>query len=99
MAQDPASKAAADFDAVVAQLAALRDDMAKLAGSLTQAGARQSQSLMNDVSEGMTEAARYVGQRGQQADARIESAVASNPYVALAVAAGVGVLLGALTRR
>jgi len=97
MAQDTTTKA--DFDAVVAQLAALRDDMAKLAGTLGQAGARQGQSLMNDVNQGMTEAARYVSKKGHDTDVRIEAAVAANPYVALLVAAGMGVLVGALTRR
>ena len=97
MAQDTATKA--DYDAVVAQLAALRDDMAKLAGTLGQAGARQGQSLMNDVNQGMTEAARYVSQKGHDTDVRIEAAVAANPYVSLLIAAGMGLLVGALTRR
>jgi ElaB/YqjD/DUF883 family membrane-anchored ribosome-binding protein len=32
-------------------------------------------------------------------DARIEHAVAANPYVALGLAAGLGLLLGALARK
>lgn len=99
MAQDTSTKMAADYDAVVAQLAALRDDMSKLAGTLADAGTRQGKSLMNDVNEGMTEAARYVGKKGHETDLRIESAVASNPYTALLIAAGMGVLIGAMTRR
>lgn len=99
MAQEPSAKIAADYEAVVAQLAALREDMSKLAGTIADAGARQGKSLINDVNEGMTEAARYVGQKGQETDVRIEAAVAANPYVALMLAAGMGVLIGALTRR
>lgn len=99
MAQDPSAKMAADYEAVMAQLANLREDMTKLAGSLADAGARQGKSLMNDVNEGMTEAARYVGKKGHETDMRIEAAVSSNPYVALMIAAGMGVLIGALTRR
>ncbi len=99
MAQDASAKIAADYDAVVAQLAALREDMGKLAGTLAQAGARQGQSLASDVNEGVTEAARYVARKGQETDVRIEAAVAANPYVALMIAAGMGVLIGALTRR
>ena len=99
MAVDTSAKMAADYEAVVAQLAALRDDMSKLAGTLTEAGTRQGRSLMNDVNEGMNEAARYVSKKGHDTDARIEAAVASNPYVALMIAAGMGVMIGALTRR
>lgn len=99
MAQDPSAKMAADYEAVVAQLSALRDDMARLAGTVADAGARQGKSLVNDVNEGMTEAARYVSKKGHDTDVRIEAAVAANPYVALMIAAGMGVLIGALTRR
>jgi len=99
MAQDPSTTMTADYNAVVAQLAALRDDMSKLATSVGQAGTRQGQSLMRDVNEGMTEATRYVTRKGHDADAQIEAAVSSNPYVALMIAAGMGVLIGALTRR
>ena len=99
MALDPSAKMAADYEAVVAQLAALREDMSKLAGTLADAGARQGKSLMNDVNEGMSEAARYVGKKTHETDQRIELAVANNPYVALMMAAGMGVLIGALTRR
>lgn len=99
MAQDIPTKMAADYEAVVAQLASLRDDMSKLATTLTDAGARQGKSLMHDVNDGMTEAARYVGKKSHETDLRIESAVAANPYTALLIAAGMGVLIGAMTRR
>ncbi len=99
MALDPTAKITADYEAVSAQLSALRNDMSKLASSLADAGARQGKSMMNDVNEGMTEAARYVSKKGHEADLRVEAAVANNPYVALMIAAGMGVLIGALTRR
>jgi ElaB/YqjD/DUF883 family membrane-anchored ribosome-binding protein len=99
MAQDPSAKIAADYDSVMAQMSALRDEVSRLASTLADAGARQGKSLMNDVNEGMTEAARYVSNKGHDTDVRIEAAVASNPYVALMIAAGMGVMIGALTRR
>lgn len=99
MALDASAKMAADYEAVVAQLASLREDMGKLAGSMAQAGARQGQSLANDVNEGMSEAARYVARKGHETDVRVEAAIAANPYVALMIAAGMGVLIGALTRK
>jgi ElaB/YqjD/DUF883 family membrane-anchored ribosome-binding protein len=40
-----------------------------------------------------------MGRKGHQAELRVEGAVAANPYIALGLAAGMGVLLGALTRR
>jgi ElaB/YqjD/DUF883 family membrane-anchored ribosome-binding protein len=51
------------------------------------------------MSDGMTEAASYLGRKGHAADQRLEGAVAANPYLALGLAAGMGILLGALTRR
>ena len=99
MAMETSAKMAADYEAVVAQVAALRDEMSKLAVTLADAGARQGKSLMNDVNDGMTEAARYVSKKGHDTDVRIEAAVAANPYFALMIAAGMGVMIGALTRR
>ena len=90
---------AADYEAVVAQLAALRSDMAKLAESLGAAAGNRSQAMARDISEGMTEAARYVSRTGHDVDQRLEGAVAANPYIALGLAAGVGLLVGALSRR
>lgn len=89
----------ADYADVVAQLAALREDMAKLASSLSSAASNQSQAFAKDVTDGMAEAARYVGRKTHDADVRLEGAVAANPYMALGMAAVVGLLLGALTRR
>ena len=60
MAQDTSTKLAADYDVVVAQLAALRDDMSKLASTVAQVGSRQGQTLIHDVNEGMAEAAGMI---------------------------------------
>lgn len=100
--QDSAAKiptAGADYDAVVAQLAALRDDITKLAGAFSEAAGNRSQALAADVSDGMAQAAHYLGRQARDTEARFEGAVALHPYLALGMAAGVGLLLGALTRR
>ncbi|MGB8813897.1 MAG: hypothetical protein WCC57_11990 [Paracoccaceae bacterium] len=89
----------ADYDAVVEQLAALREEMAKLAVSMNATATHRSQALAKDVTDGVNEALRYMGRKGHDADARVEDAVAANPYIALGLAAGMGLLLGALTRR
>ncbi|MDT8856215.1 hypothetical protein RNZ50_14535 [Paracoccaceae bacterium Fryx2] len=103
MAQDNLSSktaaVAADYEALVEQLAAMRDDMAKLAKSVNAAALTRGQALAKDVTEGMSEAADYVARKGHSADVRLEGAVAANPYMALGIAAGVGLLLGALSRR
>jgi ElaB/YqjD/DUF883 family membrane-anchored ribosome-binding protein len=91
--------AGADYDAVVAQLAALRVEISKLAGTVSDAAGHRGQALAADVSDGMAEAVHYLGRQARDGEARFEGAVATHPYVALCMAAGVGLLLGALTRR
>ncbi len=91
--------AGADYDAVVAQIAAMRDDMAKLAEAMSSMAGHRSQAMAKDLSDGMTEAASYLTRKGHDADLRLEGAVAANPYIALGMAAGMGLLLGTLTRR
>lgn len=91
--------AGADYDAVVAQLAALRTDIEKLAGTVSQVASNRSQALATDVSDGIAEAAHYLGRQAKDGEAQFEDAVAAHPYVALGMAAGIGLLLGALTRR
>lgn len=91
--------AVADFDAVVAQMAALRSDLAQLAHSVQTMASAKGYAMSKDISDGMSEAASYVRQKGHVADARIEGAVAANPYMALGMAVGMGILIGAMTRR
>ncbi len=91
--------ATADYEAVLAQMAAMRDEMEKMAHHVQSIASKRGQTMARDMSEGMTEAAAYMGRKGHQAELRVEGAVAANPYIALGLAAGMGVLLGALTRR
>lgn len=91
--------ATADYDAVVAEMAAMRDDVSKLAHHVQTMASARGQAMAKDVTDGMSEAAKYISQKGHNADQRVEGAVAANPYIALGLAAGMGVLLGAMTRR
>jgi ElaB/YqjD/DUF883 family membrane-anchored ribosome-binding protein len=91
--------AAADYDAVVAEMAAMREDVSKLAHHVQTMASTRGQAMAKDVSDGMSEAAKYISQKGHNADQRVEGAVGANPYIALGLAAGMGVLLGAMTRR
>ena len=90
---------AADYDAVVRQLAELKADMSKLAGSVGNATSMDRSALARDVTDGMNEAANFVGRKGHEADVRIESAIVANPYMALGMAVGAGLLLGMIARR
>lgn len=101
MAQENAilKTAAADYDVVVAQMTALRAEIAKLAQNVETIATARGQAMAKDMTEGMNEAASYLTRKGHLADARIEGAVSANPYLALGLAAGMGLLLGALTRR
>ena len=56
-------------------------------------------NIVRDVSDGVNEAVNYVGRKGHEADKSIEAAVSANPYIALAMAAGMGLLVGAMSRR
>ena len=60
---------------------------------------RSGQAIVRDVSDGMNEAVNYMGRKGHEADKSIEAAVSANPYMALAMAAGMGLLVGAMSRR
>ena len=91
--------ASPDYDAVVAQLATLREDMTNLANSVSSAVGRRKQALTRDVTDGMTDAAHYVGRKGHDAEARLEHAIVANPFRALGLAVGIGLLLGVLWRR
>jgi ElaB/YqjD/DUF883 family membrane-anchored ribosome-binding protein len=88
-----------DFDGLVAQLAALRDDMTKLSGSVTTLAEQRGRKMASDISDGVSEAVHYVERKGVGAEAELEKSVASHPLMALGLAAGVGLLIGAMTRR
>lgn len=101
MAQENATNkaASADYEMIVAQMTALRNDLAKLAQSVETIASARSQAFAADMTEGMAEAANYINRKSHDADTRIEGAVSANPYIALGLAAGMGMLIGALTRR
>ena len=80
--------AGADYDAVVAQLATLRDDVSKLAGTVADAAGHRGQSLTAEVSDGVSDATRYLGRQARGAEAQLTGAVTTHPYAVLILAAG-----------
>ncbi len=103
MAHEPTpqkpSDAIPDYDALLTQLTSLRGEIAKLATSVTAAASKSGNAIAQDMTTGLTDARRYVTRKGHDVDLRVEGAVAANPYMALGLAAGLGLLLGVLSRR
>ncbi|GAB1479186.1 hypothetical protein MASR2M74_17460 [Paracoccaceae bacterium] len=88
-----------EFEGLAAQLAALRDDMTRLTGSVATLAEHRGRKIATDISEGVSEAVHYVERKGIAAEAGLEKSVATHPLMALGLAAGIGLLIGAMTRR
>lgn len=91
--------AATDLEGLAAQFLALRDDLAKLTSSVAATAERRGRRMGADLSEGVDEAMQYVERKGLTADAEIAKAMKTHPFLILGLAAGVGLLIGALSRR
>jgi ElaB/YqjD/DUF883 family membrane-anchored ribosome-binding protein len=97
--ESTSNRVTADVEALSAQLAALRADMTRLATEVSSSAAKRGQEMAHDLQAGLSDAGHYLGRKGHDADVRLEKAVTDNPYLALGIAAGVGLILGAMTRR
>lgn len=91
--------ASADLDGLMAQLHALREDVSKLSHSAATAAESRGRKMASDISDGVTQAVHYVERKSMGAEAELEKSVATHPLMALGLAAGVGLLIGAMTRR
>jgi ElaB/YqjD/DUF883 family membrane-anchored ribosome-binding protein len=88
-----------DVDAISQQLAALRQDMTKLAETVSGIAGRRGSHLAADIAEGFDEARHYAERKGRSAEAQLEASVAAHPFVTISLAAVAGFLVGALSRR
>jgi len=70
------------------QIATLRKDVARMTASAAE-----------DVKDGFGAAGRQVARSGREARDGVIDAVTANPLTAIGIAAGVGYLIGVLTRR
>lgn len=97
----PTLKATAspEFDHIAAQIGALREEMARLANSITATAERRGRKMATSLSHGFGDALHAVERRGQDAETEIERSVTTHPLLALGLAAGAGLLIGLLTRR
>jgi len=98
MATDPRTTSI-EMEAVMANLNSLREDVSRLALSVANTTTQRGQAMAQDAGAAVTDAAQYLGRKGHEVDVRIEKAVADNPYVALGLAAALGLILGAMSRR
>ena len=90
---------AADIGEIADQLSQLREDMVALTRSVAAISERRGRRMAADISEGIGEAVHYVEGKGRGAEAELEKSIATYPYLALGLAAGAGLLVGAMTRR
>jgi ElaB/YqjD/DUF883 family membrane-anchored ribosome-binding protein len=89
----------ADIESLSAQFSELREDLARLSHSVTSMVERRGRRMGADISEGVGEAIHYAERTGKSAEAELEKSVANHPLVALGLAAGFGLVIGAMTRR
>lgn len=88
-----------DFDELAAELASLRAEIGKLVQSAAAGTEQRGRRMASDVAEGFGEAMHYVERKGKNGEAELERTIAAHPLLALGLAAGAGLLIGALTRR
>jgi ElaB/YqjD/DUF883 family membrane-anchored ribosome-binding protein len=88
-----------DIEGIAAQFSSLRDDLASLTRSVLSMAEIRSCQIGSDITDGVGEAIRYAECKGKSAGADIEKSVATRPLLALGLAAGFGLVIGAMTRR
>jgi ElaB/YqjD/DUF883 family membrane-anchored ribosome-binding protein len=91
--------ASADIEDLMAQLQVLREDVTRLTHSAAGAAGGRGRRMASDISDGVRQAAHYVERKGTDAEADLQKSVATHPLMALGLAAGIGILIGAMTRR
>ena len=91
--------AANDFDEISLQLSALREDMMKLAKSVSGIASRRGNGMAADIAEGFSEAEHYVATKSKSTEAQLEGSMTANPLLAIGLAAIAGLLIGGLARR
>lgn len=84
----PTTKSAPSPDDLSEQIDALRADLVKLAAT-----------IRDDISAGIGNAGREIGQTGRDAQATATNAVLGHPLTAIGIAAGIGLLLGLVARK
>jgi ElaB/YqjD/DUF883 family membrane-anchored ribosome-binding protein len=95
----PRTALSTDIEGLASQFSELREDLAKLTHSVAAMAERRGRRMGSDITDGVGEAMHYVERKGKTAEAELEKSVANHPLVALGLAAGFGLVIGAMTRR
>ncbi|MCX7288039.1 MAG: hypothetical protein NTW20_10910 [Rhodobacterales bacterium] len=88
-----------EMEDLMAQLKILREDVSRLSHSAAGAAEGRGRRMAADISDGVSQAVHYVERKGTNAEADLQKSVATHPLLALGLAAGIGILIGAMTRR
>jgi ElaB/YqjD/DUF883 family membrane-anchored ribosome-binding protein len=93
------SAVSTEFEDLLAQFQVLREDVSRLTQSAASAAEGRGRRMASDISDGVSQAVHYVERKGTDAEADLQRSVATHPLVALGLAAGIGILIGAMIRR
>lgn len=88
-----------DFAGLSAQFDVLRGDVATLTHAVTSMVERRGRRMVSDISDDIGSAVHAVERRGKTAEASLETSFALHPYLALFLAVGAGLMIGALSQR
>lgn len=91
--------ASTELEDLMAQLQVLREEVTRLTHAAASATEGRGRRMASDISDGVSEAVHYVERKGTDAEADLQKSVATHPLMALGLAAGIGILIGAMTRR
>jgi ElaB/YqjD/DUF883 family membrane-anchored ribosome-binding protein len=89
----------AELEDLMAQLQVLREEVTRLTHAAAGAAEDRGRRMASDISDGVSQAVHYVERKGTDAEADLQKSVVTHPLMALGLAAGIGILIGAMTRR
>lgn len=96
---NPVAVAASDIEVLSQQLDALREDMFRLTHTVTGIAGRRGSNMATDIAEGFDAAKHYVENSRKSVESQLKETVATHPLLAIGLAAGAGLLIGAMSRR
>jgi len=95
-----------DVDAIQADIASLKTDLATTLQDLVDAGRTQGSEARERLEaavrariDRLNDAAQRLGERGERVAANARKTIEDRPFESVAVAFGVGLLIGAILRR
>ncbi len=88
-----------DIEALAEGFSELREEFAKLSESVAASAQRRGRRMASEISDGVGDAIHYAERRGKDAEEEIGKTVANHPLLVLGLAAGLGLIIGAMSRR